>query len=185
MLYNIHEHYREGELGFIVDNGEHLDDIDINKLIGYPIFIMNKSLIQEKIPASYYVLSDGFFHKKHFKTELNVGIVLNPEYITKWKVGFKLKEEEPFFQTNWKKSIWKSNSSLFTAIQLAYFMGINPAVIVGLDYDKKLIGSPLEKALALASDAFQEDDRGLFNGSSFTRLSYKVIPKISLDVFKE
>jgi hypothetical protein len=181
---NKFRNYHKGELGFVCSNGEYFNNININKLYGYPIFITDIALLK-KVAASYYVTHSSFFESKdfeQFKFIYNVKII-NVEYVNNYK--FKLEAGKPFFQTDINKPIWNSGSSLFTAIQLTYFMGINPVILVGLDYDSNLINSPLELALSLANDEFNKDERYIYNASSLTRLSYNIIPKISLDIFKD
>lgn len=175
------KNFRKGELGFICEAGSHFNDIDITKLIGYPLFIADPMLLRSDIPYKFYVDSGGFtFYKDMQKMEVNAGIVLDTlENRNKYKL--ETVDSEPFFQPNLTKPIWNSNYPILTAIHIAYYMGIEPIVLVGLDYDKDLIGSDIEKGLQLAREIIGE----IYNASSYTALSYSIIPKISLDIFKD
>jgi len=178
---------RKGELGFIADNGKHFNDIDINKLNGYPIFVINRLIDQEDVRTTYYVINNGFFEEKDIKhiKEIKKDYDVSHRYINRYKNSILTVKGEPFFQADINKPIWDSEQSLFVAIQLAYFMGIDPIIIIGLDFDKNLIGSVFEKSLLLSRLGINSKGRKIYNGSSFTRLSYEIIPNITLNIFKD
>ena len=71
-------------------------------------------------------------HPKHFKDI--VGIVLDVKYTNRYKNSILTQKGNPFFQTDISKPIWDGGYALFTAVQVAYFMGINPVVLLGVDH---------------------------------------------------
>lgn len=163
--------YHNGEVGFICFNGKHILDISSSKIKGYPTFVLDSGCKLDKLVFNYLVTI-----KEKIADELN--------HIS-FSIGkgstYKLKFDDsiPMFQTNIINPLYTANSSGYLAIQLAYCMGISPLVLLGLDTvtDVEIL------AFELARKAFNDDDREIYNGSSYTSLSYKVIPKISLDIF--
>jgi len=166
--------YHRGELGFVCFNGEHVNDIDFKTIVGYPMFLVDDGY--KKINANYnYLVTinqlDSVYGIDH--------ITFSSDGMGTYLLNFNRKI--PMFQTNLEKTIYSADSSGYVAIQAAYYMGINPLVLLGVDHatDKELV------AFDLAYKAFMDDERGIYNGSSWTDVSYNIIPRISLDIYKE
>lgn len=158
---NVFKDKRYGELGFILFNGEHLKDVNLDRIQGYPTFVLDNGL----------TLSDVFY------VTLNTGIIELVYNNELWNI--KIDNDYPMFSEDITKGVYTAYSSGYIATQIAYYMGIEPVVLLGLD----TVTKTEEVAFEIARKAFNDNGRNIFNGSSWTGLSYKIIPRISLDIF--
>jgi hypothetical protein len=123
-----------GKRGFIACNGPSLNDIDVTKLEGEIVFGLNRGYLKEGLPITYLVTIDGLIEnqfrrefesyrcKAKFSHSLNNSIRL-------WWTG-----DKPKFSTDISKPIWQGHSVTNVALQIAYYMGLSPVYIIGMDH---------------------------------------------------
>jgi hypothetical protein len=127
---NIHKERR----GFIACNGPSLNNIDVTKLAGEIVFGLNRGYLKEGLPITYLVTIDKLIEDQ-FRTEFEA-------YKCKAKFSHSLRNSNrlwwtgdiPKFSPDISKPIWQGHSVTNVALQIAYYMGLNPVYIIGMDH---------------------------------------------------
>lgn len=212
---NIHK----GQRAFILCNGLSLNDVDVTKLNGEIVFLLNRGYILEKrgldISNTYLVLIDELIIDQ-FKSEIE-SVKVKAKFCNRIRNGIRMHwtGNVPKFTKDTTKPMWQGHSVTNVALQLAYFMGCTPVYVLGMDHyisykehekDGKnwVVGEEdvnhfdpnylptgfkfhgqslpmVEKGYALASKAYWESGRELYNASSFTALSKEIMPRTNFE----
>lgn len=205
----------KGKRGFIACNGPSLNDIDVTKLKGEIVFGLNRGYLKRELPITYLVTIDDLvenqFRKEMeaYKCEAKFSNSLRGAYWLRWTVDI------PHFSGNILKPIWQGHSVTNVALQVAYFMGLSPVYIIGMDHfityskaekvDGKFVNTGIdpnhfdpnyfpggvrynhqnlervELGYKLAREAYEKAGRKLYNASTKTALSEKIIPRINFE----
>lgn len=127
---NIHK----GKRGFIACNGPGLNNIDVTKLEGEIVFGLNRGYLKEGLPISYLVTIDALIESQ-FRREFET-------YKCRAKFSHNLKNSTklwwspdiPKFSKDLSRPIWQGHSVTNVALQIAYYMGLSPVYIIGMDH---------------------------------------------------
>lgn len=126
----------KGQRGFIACNGPSLNDIDVTKLQGEIVFGLNRGYLKKDLPITYLVTIDGLIENQ-FREEMEA-------YKCEAKFTHSLRGENtykllwtndvPKFSPSIAVPIWQGHSVTNTALQVAYYMGLSPVYIIGMDH---------------------------------------------------
>lgn len=205
----------KGKRGFIACNGPSLNDIDVTKLTGEIVFGLNRGYLKKELPITYLVTIDGLIENQ-FRQEFE-------SYQCKAKFSHNLRNsirllwtgDVPKFSPDISQPIWQGHSVTNVALQVAYYMGLNPVYIIGMDHfinyanttrvDGKYLnidGDPnhfdynyfvgeveyhhqnlkrVEQGYSLARQYYEHTNRKLYNASTTTALSDKIIPRVDFE----
>lgn len=139
---NIHT----GKRCFILGNGPSLKDTDLKKLKNEFTFGMNRIYLAFQdmgFKTSYYVSVNDLVIEQCAADIQNLDI---PRFVS-WRAGrnWLTKEEqlyflyttytEPKFAKNICNRLWESATVTYVALQLAYYMGFEEAILIGVDHN--------------------------------------------------
>jgi len=129
----------KGKRGFIACNGPGLNDIDVTKLEGEIVFGLNREYLKKQLPIDYLVVVNDLVEKQ-FGDEMKKYARDNcSAFFTCYLTGprcFRLRftPDIPKFTGDPTQPVWQGYTVTYSAIQLAYYMGITPLYLIGLDH---------------------------------------------------
>lgn len=141
-FHNIHK----GKRCFILGNGPSLKHTDLSKLKNEFTFGMNRIYLAFEdmgYETSYYVSVNDLVIEQCAQEILNLKI---PRFVS-WRAGkhWLTQQEnlfflyttytEPKFTKDIRNRLWESATVTYVALQLAYFMGFNEVVLIGVDHN--------------------------------------------------
>lgn len=129
----------KGKRGFIACNGPGLNDIDVSKLRGEIVFGLNRGYLKKGLPIKYLVVVNDLVERQFGQEMLAYAQKNCSAFFTCYLAGpkcFRLQftPNIPKFTGNPAKPIWQGNTVTYSAIQIAYYMGITPLYLIGLDH---------------------------------------------------
>lgn len=129
---NIHK----GQRAFIACNGPHLNDIPVEMLNGEIVFGLNRGYRKKGLPITYLVV----MVKSIIKQWGDEIIKVNCDTLFTNHLDAPHACRTPFggvgkiFQTDLTKNLFRGNTVTFVAMQLAYGMGFDEVICIGLDH---------------------------------------------------
>lgn len=161
----------KGERCFILGNGPSLKHTDVSRLKNEYTFGMNRVYLafpEWGFPTTYYVSINALvieqcaqdiralpmpkflsWHARQHITPTHDLIFLHTTYTG------------PKFSTDLRGRVWESATVTYVAIQLAYHMGFDEVVLIGVDHSFKTKGDPNQTVIS------QGDDPDHFNAGYF------------------
>jgi hypothetical protein len=167
-------HYKDihkGERCFILGNGPSLKHTDVSKLKGEYTFGMNRV---------YLAFPEWGFHTSYF-VSINALVIEQcaedilalpmPKFLS-WHAHQHITPTDdliflhttytgPKFSSDVRGRVWESATVTYVAIQLAYYMGFEEVVLIGVDHSFKSKGDPNQTVVS------QGDDPDHFNAEYF------------------
>lgn len=148
-LYNRHF----GEVGLVIGNGPSLKDVPLEFLQKYPSFGSNRIYLRKGFTPTYYVcvnplVLDQFaediekleclkFLGEHAHTGNHITLHSAPT---------------PMFSYAPRSWIYEGHTVTFVSLQLAFYMGFQVVLLVGVDHKYEFTGKPNEASLATGKD---------------------------------
>lgn len=141
-FHNIHQ----GKRCFILGNGPSLKQTDLSKLRNEYTFGMNRIYLafdELGFQTSYYVSVNDLVIEQCAKEILNLNL---PRFVS-WRAGKKWLSNqedlfflyttytEPKFAKDIRNRLWESATVTYVALQLAYYMGFEEAILIGVDHN--------------------------------------------------
>lgn len=141
-FHNIHQ----GKRCFILGNGPSLKQTDLSKLRNEYTFGMNRIYLAFEelgFQTSYYVSVNDLVIEQCAKEILNLNL---PRFVS-WRAGKKWLSNqedlfflyttytEPKFAKDIRNRLWESATVTYVALQLAYYMGFEEAILIGVDHN--------------------------------------------------
>jgi hypothetical protein len=148
------EAYRDRHLGercFVIGNGPSLNRTDLSKLQGERTFGLNRFYLKfaELGFATTYLTCVNRLVISQCAAELEA--LACPKFIS-WTsrrdirftddMVFLRPLEQPGFTAEPAEGLWEGSTVTYVAIQLAYFMGFDPVILIGVDHDFATKGEP-------------------------------------------
>lgn len=147
------ENLHHGKRCFIMGNGPSLRNTDLSKLKNEITFGMNRIFLafpEMGFSTSYFVAVNDLVIEQSAQDiqELNI-----PRFVS-WRGGKKwLKPEEelyflystysgPKFAKDIRNRLWESATVTYVALQIAYYMGFDEVVLIGVDHNFATKGKP-------------------------------------------
>ncbi len=129
---NIHR----GKRAFIACNGPSLNDVDVTKLKGEIVFVLNRGYLKKGLPITYLVVVNDLVEKQFAKELLAVkckayfsnGLSGPRVYRLRWTPNI------PKFTGDPTQLMWQGHTVTYSAMQIAFFMGIKKLYLVGCDH---------------------------------------------------
>ncbi len=141
-FHNIHQ----GKRCFIVGNGPSLKQTDLSKLKNEYTFGMNRIYLafpEMGFATSYYVSVNDLVIEQCAEEIMNLKI---PRFVS-WRAGKKWLSPqenlfflyttytEPKFAKDIRNRLWESATVTYVALQIAYFMGFQEVILIGVDHN--------------------------------------------------
>jgi hypothetical protein len=166
-FHNIHQ----GQRAFILGNGPSLAKMDLNKLSNEISFGMNRIFLAfanwEYRPTYFLTVNDLVLEQSaediealkmnKFLSWRNRGKVSHDEYTHYLHTTY----ERPRFAQDVRGRLWEGATVTYIALQLAYFMGCDPVVLVGVDHNFTTKGPANQTVTS------QGDDKDHFDADYF------------------
>ncbi|PKO17707.1 MAG: hypothetical protein CVU39_04285 [Chloroflexi bacterium HGW-Chloroflexi-10] len=149
-------HYKDkhkGQRCFIMGNGPSLKNTDLSKLKNEFTFGMNRIFLgfaDMGFPTTYYVSVNDLVIEQSAADIQNLKI---PRFVS-WRVGRQWLQPDqdlhflyttytgPIFSKNVCNRVWESATVTYVALQLAYYMGFQEAILIGVDHNFETKGKP-------------------------------------------
>ena len=146
----------KGETALVIGNGPTLSDVALEFLNSYPSFGTNRIYLLDGFTPDYYVVVNNLviqqfnrdikeipttkFIKAHYtKHLLTDGIPLNSSAI-------------PAFSRSPLQWVYEGHTVTYVCLQLAYYMGFDTVLLVGVDHRYEFEGAPNEMVYAEGDD---------------------------------
>ncbi len=160
-----------GERCFIIGNGPSLNRTDLSKLEGEYTFGMNRFYMKFPelgFPTSYFVSINTLVIDQCAEDIRSLTI---PKFLS-WRSREFIEPAEdliflhttytgPKFATDARSRLWEGATVTYVALQLAYFMGFETVVLIGVDHNFKSKGKPNTTVVS------EGDDPNHFDSSYF------------------
>lgn len=166
-LFNKHQ----GETCLVIGNGPSLKDMPLPFLKRYPAFGSNRIYLLKGFCPTYYaavnplVIAQSQAEILGMDSEvkfLSESVPLEGERILKLRsIG------HPFFSDNPESGIYEGYTVTYVLLQLAFFMGFNKALLVGVDHSYVFNGAPNEQKAAVGADVNHFDPAYFTNGTQW------------------
>ncbi len=140
-----------GERCVVIGNGPSLNRTDLAAIGSETTFALNRGyLLFERLggPASYHVCVNRWVYEQ-FGAEIDV---LDCLRFATWPLRNLVRFDHrsvllhslsrEFFSTDPKRGVWEGATVTYVALQLAYFMGFEQVVLVGVDHAFETSGPP-------------------------------------------
>lgn len=160
-----------GERSFIIGNGPSLNRTDLSKLEGEYTFGMNRFYMKFPelgFPTSYFVSINTLVIEQCAEDIRSLTI---PKFLS-WRSRDYIEPAEdliflhttytgPKFAIDARSRLWEGATVTYVALQLAYFMGFETVILIGVDHSFKSKGKP-NTTVVSAGDDPNHFDSGYF-----------------------
>lgn len=166
---------------YLIANGPSINKTNLELLKGKRVMCMNRFYIKFKdlnFKPDYLVCIEETVLDQFYKdfNKLNIPLFINWRSRLKIKNGIYLKESfslNPFFQDDITKPTNAGGTVTYMCLQLAYYMGFNKVVIIGMDHFFKESG-----IAAKAEIRTQEKDESHFDPNYFPKGVKWILPDL-------
>ena len=146
----------KGETGLVIGNGPSLSDVPLEFLSYYPSFGTNRIYLLDDFTPDYYVVVNDLviqqfnddirkLESKKFIKELYTKHLIEDAYPLNSSVI-------PGFSREPDKWIYEGHTVTFVCLQLAYYMGFDTVLLVGVDHKFEFEGQPNEEVRSKGAD---------------------------------
>jgi len=161
-----------GQRCFVIGNGPSLQKMDLTPLKNEVSFGLNRIFLLFDLlgfQTTYYVAVNHLVIEQ--SAEEIISNVQNPKFID-WEARKYLKftqnmmflksyHDIPRFYTDITRGIWQGMTVTFVALQIAYYMGFDQVILIGVDHSFNTKGKPHEVVIT------EDDDIDHFNPNYF------------------
>jgi len=151
----------------IAANGPSLNSYNYYLVNKYPIFILNRGYLKKELKPRWLVVVNDLVISQ-FKDEIlsqPVEKIFACSCIGNSKKVFPLKftPDEPSFQPDIIKPLWQGHTVTYIALQIAYWMGFEKVILIGLDHNyPRAQGKPTNKMVVSDSEDIDHFDKNYF-----------------------
>jgi hypothetical protein len=142
-----------GQVGLIIGNGPSLRDVPLEFLKKYPSFGTNRIYLLDGFQPTYYVSVNPLVIEQ--STEqihgLNSIRFLPKQHAINDDLPL-VSYHSPTFSMNPRAYIYEGYTVTYVCMQLAYFMGFDTVLLVGVDHRFEYHGSPNEEVVSKGPD---------------------------------
>jgi len=155
------ENAHRGERSFVLGNGPSLARTDLSRIQReHAIGVNHIFLIFDQVPfrPTYYVSMNELILRQSAEriSQLQMPRFLNWGYRHLFGglegVAFLRESYRPHFSLDIKQGIWGGATVTFAALQIAYFMGFEEVVLIGVDHHYQATGTPHTEVVSKGSD---------------------------------
>jgi hypothetical protein len=160
-----------GERCFIIGNGPSLRQTDLSKLKNEFTFGMNRIYLmfpELDFTTTYFLTVNSLVIEQCAEDIRTLPI---PKFLS-WRSHHLIKPVEdlmflhttytgPKFAVDARRRLWEGATVTYVALQLAYYMGFSPVILIGVDHNYTTQGKPNSTIVS------QGDDPNHFNSSYF------------------
>lgn len=192
----------KGKRGFIACNGPSLNDIDMTKLQGEIVFGLNRGYLKKGLPIKYLVVVNDLVEQQFGDEMKKYARKHCTAFFTCYLTGtncyrLQFTPDIPKFTGDPTRPVWQGFTVTYSAIQIAYYMGITPLYLIGLDhyYDySRTVKKPGRGLLSTGDDinhfdpnywgkGVRWDKYGLKKASQAYRLAYRAFKKAGRKIY--
>lgn len=162
---------RRGQRAFILGNGPSLRNTDVSRLRNEFTFGMNRVYLafpQWGLATSYFVCVNDLVIEQ---TAAEIDALHMPKFLS-WRSRRYIQPDEhtmflhstydgPLFATDARRRMWEGATVTYVALQLAFFMGFETVILIGVDHSFSAKGAPNTTVVS------QGEDKDHFDGSYF------------------
>jgi hypothetical protein len=162
---------QRGQRAFILGNGPSLAKTDVSKLKNERTFGMNRVYLafpQWGFETSYFVCVNDLVIEQ---TAADISALRMPKFLS-WRSHEHIQPddhtmflhttyERPIFATDARRRMWEGATVTYVTLQLAYFLGFETVVLIGVDHSFSSKGTPNTTVVS------QGDDKDHFNTGYF------------------
>ncbi|MGH2581916.1 MAG: 6-hydroxymethylpterin diphosphokinase MptE-like protein [Anaerolineales bacterium] len=169
-LHNVHS----GERAFILGNGPSLNKIDIGRLQNEKTFGLNRVFLafpEWGFSTSYFVCVNALVIQQSAE---EIQALQMPKFLS-WRSRKYLRLDAytiflnstyqgPVFAKDARRRLWEGATVTYVALQLAFFMGFDPVILVGVDHNFETKGIPNTTVASSGEDKDHFDSRYFADG---------------------
>lgn len=162
---------QRGQRAFILGNGPSLAKTDVSKLKNERTFGMNRVYLafsQWGFETSYFVCVNDLVIEQ---TAEDIGKLRMPKFLS-WRSRQHVEPddhimflhttyERPTFATDARRRMWEGATVTYVTLQLAYFLGFETVILIGVDHSFSSKGTPNTTVVS------QGEDKDHFNAGYF------------------
>jgi len=151
----------------IAANGPSLNKYNYDLVNKFPLFIMNRGYLKKELKPKWLVVVNDLVIKQ-FKDEIlsqPVEKIFSCPCIGRHEKVFPLKftPDIPSFQPDITKPIWQGHTVTYVTLQIAYWMGFEKVILIGLDHNyPRAKGKPNNKLVISNSEDIDHFDKNYF-----------------------
>jgi hypothetical protein len=152
----------QGQRAFIIGNGPSLRDTDTSRLQNEFTFGMNRIYLafpEWGFPTSYFVSVNDLVVEQ---SAAEISAQAMPKFLT-WRARRYIDKSEstiflhttyerPKFATDVRGRVWEGATVTYVALQLAYYMGFDPVILIGVDHSFTSQGQPNTTVVSQGED---------------------------------
>ena len=167
----------------IVGNGPSLNITPLDDFKSAPSIGMNKiDLLYDKYEwrPNFVVCVNNLVVKQHWQKMLDSKVPIFLGWKCRWMLPFRARSSfnffnlspESLFQSDFSQIVGSGSTVTYTALQLAFYIGADPVIIVGVDHSFKVDGEPQE------IQKRKTDDVNHFHPDYFEKGQYWGVPNL-------
>lgn len=143
-----------GETCLIIGNGPSLRNVPPDFLKKYPSFGTNRIYLMDGFAPTYYVSVNPLVIEQSLEEIKKLtGIKFLPYAYSQYCNALPLRSHySPTFSMNPKAYIYEGYTVTYVCMQLAYYLGFDTVLLVGVDHRFQFQGSPNEERVAEGPD---------------------------------
>lgn len=151
----------KGQRCFILGNGPSLARMDLSALKNEMTFGMNRIYLmfdRMGFETTYHITINRYVIEQCAK---EIAALSSPKFIN-WEsrdlidftpnMMFLASDPQPGFHIDVTKSIWEGSTVTFAALQVAYYMGFQTVILIGVDHSFESKGKPHELVVSTGDD---------------------------------
>jgi len=164
-----YQNRHSGNRCFIIGNGPSLQKTNLSLLRKEYTFGLNRIYLMYGdlgFQPTYYVVVNKLVVEQC--SEDIIKQVKSPKFISydarRWlqytpDIIYLCSRDGPHFYTNLEKGVWQGGTVTNVALQIAYYMGFQQVILVGVDHSYSAVGKPNEMVVSNGSDPNHFDPR--------------------------
>lgn len=162
-----------GERCFILGNGPSLNQMDLSPLRNEYTFGLNRIyLMFDRLgfETSYYVAMNDLVIKQSIEPIKNIKCSKFINWRTRHvfandaRIVFLYERFTPTFSRDLTNGIWGGATVTYAAIQIAYYMGFEQVILIGVDHNYETTGTPHKVVVSQGADPNHFDPTYFSNG---------------------
>lgn len=164
-----HKDKYRGQRAFILGNGPSLAKTDVGKLKGEFTFGMNRAYLafpQWGFDTSFFVCVNDLVIAQ---CAADIQALRMPKFLS-WRSRSYVSQdantiflhttyERPAFARDARRRLWEGATVTYVALQLAFYMGFDPVILIGVDHNYASIGAPNTTVVSQGDDPNHFDAR--------------------------
>lgn len=150
----------------IAANGKSLNDYNYDIVNEFPLFILNRGYLKKELKPRWLVVVNDLVIKQFWDeiSQVDVDTIFaTPIYNHPRLFPLRYTPDIPSFQPDITKPLWQGHTVTYVALQIAYWMGFEKVILIGLDHNyPRAKGKPSNQLVVSDSEDIDHFDKNYF-----------------------